>query len=239
MTRHRLQRVAMQWAATLATMRVPDELAEAAAPKSADSLGDLRFRALLSDDDWASLPAPVRRRFSKRLADGCTVVYAGEVSDTYISALGWCLAQLARLVGGPLPTARAVRVPLVVTVTEDMASGGQIWTRLYGRRRGFPQIIHSAKRFAGPTGVEEYLGHGFSMALRIGVRDGALVFESEGYYLSLFGRRRRLPDWLSPGLMTVTHAERGNGQFTFTLELSHPRFGLLVRQSALFREFTP
>jgi hypothetical protein len=238
MTRQRLQRVAMEWAVTLAGMSIPDELREVAAPSSDDSLGDLRFRALLSDDDWASLPLAVRRRFSKRLAGGRTVVYAGEVLETRMSSAGWCLAQLARLVGGPLPTARDARVPSVVTVTEDMASGGQIWTRLYGRRSGFPQIIHSAKRFAGPTGIEEYLGRGFGMALSIGVRDGALVFRSNSYFVEIFGRRMRLPNWLSPGIMTVTHAERGDGQFTFTLEVDHPRFGLLIRQTAAFREFT-
>jgi Domain of unknown function (DUF4166) len=239
MTRQRLQRVAMEWAVTLAGMTIPDELREVAAPQSDDSLGDLRFRALLTDADWASLPLAVRRRFSKRLAGGRTVVYAGEVLETRMSSAGWCLAQLARLVGGPLPTAREAKVPSVVTVTEDMASGGQIWTRLYGRRRGFPQIIHSAKRFAGPTGIEEYLGRGFGMTLGIGVKDGALVFRSDSYFVEIFGRRMRLPNWLSPGIMTVTHAERGNGQFTFTLEVDHPRFGLLIRQSAAFREFTP
>jgi hypothetical protein len=238
MTRQRLQRVAMQWAATLTSMTIPDELREVAAPPPDNSLGDLRFRALLSDADWASLPLAVRQRFSKRLAGGRTAIYAGEVLETYLSGAGWCLAQLARLVGGPLPTARVSRVPSVVTVTEDMASGGQIWTRLYGRRRGFPQIIHSAKRFAGPTGIEEYLGRGFGMALRIGVQDGALVFSSDSYFVEILGRRLRLPNWLSPGLMTVIHAERGNGQFTFTLEVEHPRFGLLIRQAAAFREFT-
>jgi hypothetical protein len=236
MTRQRAQRLAMEWTVALATTQIPDDLSRIAGPPSDDSLGDLRFRALLCDDDWAALPLPVRRRFSKRLAGGRTVVYAGEVLETRMSGPGWCLAQMARLVGGPLPTSRDGKMPSVVTVTEDVASGGQIWTRLYARRSGFPQIIHSAKRFAGPTGIEEYLGHGFGMALRIGVRNGALVFRSESYFLEAFGRRFTLPRWLSPGTMTVTHTERGDGRFEFALEVNHPRFGMLIRQTAAFRE---
>jgi hypothetical protein len=241
MTRQRLQRVAMQWGTVLTSMNIPDELRRVSPPRprSDGSLGDLRFRALLSNEDWASLPLPVRRRFSKRLAGGRTIVYAGEVLETRMSDAGWCLAQLARLIGSPLPTSRETNVPAVVIVTEDMATGGQIWTRLYARRRGFPQIIHSAKRFAGPTGIEEYLGRGFGMALRIGVRDGALVFRSDNYFLKVFGKRFHLPAWLSPGAMTVTHTEQGDGRFEFTLEVNHPRFGLLIRQSAVFRESAP
>jgi len=222
--------------AGLANANVLDDLRGLAAPKPDDSLGDLRFRALLSDDDWASLPLPIRRRFSKRLAGGRTVVYAGEIIETHMSAAGWCLAQLARFVGAPLPLSRAANVPSVVTVTEDMATGGQIWTRLYTRRRGFPQIIHSSKRFAGPTGIEEYLGRGFSMELEIGVRSGALMFRSERYFFRLFGRRFVLPRWLSPGRMTVTHSECGDGRFEFALEVEHPHFGLLIRQVGVFRE---
>ena len=101
-----------------------------------------------------------------------------------------------------------MNVPSVVTVTEDMATGGQIWTRLYARRNGFPQIIHSSKRFSGPTGLEEYLGRGLSVALRVRVRGDAFVFCSDG-------------------------------RFEFRLEVSHPRFGLLISQSAVFREAGP
>ena len=43
-------------------------------PGSAPELGDLRFRALMSEADWAALPLPIRRRFSKRLAGGDTAV---------------------------------------------------------------------------------------------------------------------------------------------------------------------
>jgi len=117
-----------------------------------DELGDLRFRALMSEAEWLALPLTIRRRFSKRLAGGRTVVYVGEVTETRMSRVGFLLAQAARLIGGPLPVSRDAHVPSVVTVTEDVATSGQHWTRLYARRRGFPHIVHSSKRFAGPTG---------------------------------------------------------------------------------------
>jgi Domain of unknown function (DUF4166) len=220
----------------LANMSIPDELRQIPERPADDSLGDLRFRALIADVDWASLPMPVRRRFSKRLAGGRTVVYVGTVAETRMNRVGWCLAQLARLIGGPLPTSQETGMPAVVTVTEDMSSGGQVWTRLYARRRGFPQIIHSVKRFASATGIEEYLGRGFGIALYVGVQDSALVFRSAHYFLQVFGRRFRVPVWLSPGTMTVTHSECGDGKFEFLLEVDHPRFGLLIRQLAVFRE---
>jgi hypothetical protein len=97
-------------------------------------------------------------------------------------------------------------------------------------------VIHSAKRFAGPTGLQEYLGFGLSMELRIAVADAALEFRSTGYALQLAGLRIRLPEWLMPGDLTVTHSDLGSGAFRFTLEIVHPRFGRILRQSVVFRE---
>ena len=201
-----------------------------------DSLGDLRFRALMSEQDWAGLPTAIRRRFSHRVAGGATIVYAGTVIATRMSRAGWCLAQAVRPIGAPLPTSRDHNVASVVAVTEELAGGGQVWTRLYARRAGFPQIIHSAKRFAGPTGLEEHVGWGIGMALTVHAADAALVFRSAGYFVQLFGRRIRLPRWLSPGTLTVTHGELAEGWFSFTLDLVHPRLGGLIRQTAVFRE---
>jgi hypothetical protein len=203
------------------------------------ALGDLRFRALLPDGDWERLPRATRQRFSKRLAGGGTAIYVGEVVEIRLSRIGWWVAQMARLIGGPLPTGVDAHVPSIVTVTEDAATGGQIWTRIYARRSGFPQVIHSAKRFAGPTGLEEYVGFGVGMALRIGVDDQALRFRSAGYFLQVGRRKFRLLALLTPGALTVTHTDLVNGEFRFTLEIIHPRFGTLIHQSAVFREATP
>ena len=208
----------------------------APAPPPAKLIDDHRFRALLSDEDWGRLPLAVWRRFSMRLADGNTIVYVGEVDSADISLAGWCIAQAIRVIGGPLPTAAATGVPMIVAVTEDAATGGQIWTRICSRRHGFPQVIHSSKRFEGPTGLEEYVGFGVSMGLRIFVENEALLFRSAGYSIRLGRLRLPLPEWLTPGDLTVSHSDLGGGAFRFTLEIVHPRFGMLLRQSAVFRE---
>ncbi len=199
-------------------------------------LRDLRFRALLGAGPWSALPADIRNRFSKRLSGNAAATYVGRIVAMRMNRAGRFLSQALRLVGAPLPICLDGDVASVVTVTEDTRTGGQIWTRLYARRAGFPQVIHSAKRFSGPTGLEEYIGFGITMALRPGVEDGALIFRSAGYALNLGRIRLPLPGWLSPGALTVGHRVTGPGTFAFTLSLSHRLFGELLHQEGHYRD---
>ena len=208
-------------------------------PKPDVALGDLRFRNLLSHEEWQALPLAVRKRFSKRLAAGDTVLYAGQVTETRMNRLGWFICQCARLIGSPLPTFTDANITAAVSVTEDARTGGQMWTRLYARRNKFPQVVYSCKRFAGPTGLEEYVGHGVGMALRVHVENGVLLFRSAFYFLEIGPMRLRLPGWLTPGALTVGHDEIGEGRFQFTLNVEHPLFGVLIHQTAVFRETKP
>lgn len=203
------------------------------------AIGDLRFRALAGESAWARLPEPVRARFERHIGPGESLLYSGEVIECRMSRCGLLLAQLARLIGAPLPLARDTLVPAVVTVTEDPARGGQFWTRLYGRGRRVPQVISSSKCFAGPTGLEEHIGRGIGIALRLEVKDEALHFLSDHYFLKLRRARLRLPRWLSPGRMRVSHIDCGHGSFAFVLSLVHPLLGELVRQTAMFEERRP
>jgi hypothetical protein len=208
----------------------------APAPSNSKLFDDHRFRGLLPDEDWGRLPVAIWRRFSTRLGDGKTIVYVGEVDEANCSRIGWWLARAVRVIGGPLPISYETGVPAIVTVTENAQAGGQIWTRIYARNGRFPQVIHSCKRFCGSTGLEEYVGFGVSMALRVCVADDALQFHSAEYSLRIGRLRLALPEWLTPGALTVSHADLGGGEFRFTLEITHPRFGRLLRQSAKFRE---
>ena len=217
-------------------MALPADIAPLGAlepERGPQSLGDIRFRKLLGGQAWARLDPAIQRRFSRRLADGGMAVYTGEVAEIHTSLAGRWLARLAMVIGGPLPLVWVAPAPSVVTVTES-DDGGQVWTRLYARPNGFPQIVHSSKRFAGATGLEEYVGHGIGMALHVAVEDAALIFRSAFYFLAIGERRLRMPRLASPGDLTVTHRELGGGRFAFTLELRHPLFGLLLRQHAVF-----
>ena len=214
--------------------REPIEAAPASPACSDDALYDYRFRRLVPAADWDALPEDVRRRFSKRLAGQAVATYSGEIVWTRLSRPGWLLAQLCRLIGAPLPTETSGPAPAAVAVSEDRASGGQCWTRLYGRACGHPQVIHSAKSFAGPTGLEEHIGGGFGMALTVRAETDALIFASDHYFWRRGGLRLRLPRWLAPGTTIVTHRHLGAGRFAFDLAVVHPLFGELVSQHALF-----
>jgi len=198
---------------------------------------DHRFAALVGHAAWNGLPAAIRKRFGKRLKGGVSVVYQGEVISMRMNLAGRVLAHAARVIGAPLPfDLSSIAQPAVVTVTEDVAGKGQFWIRQYGREAGFPQVVHSSKRFAGPTGLEEHIGYGIGMALRLCVDNDDLLFVSDHYFFQLMGRRIRLPGVLSPGTLVIGHHDLGNHQFRFSLNLTHRLFGQMVQQDAIFND---
>ncbi len=204
--------------------------------KPDEALGDLRFRALLGAEQWAKLPGAVRARFSKRYLPGCSVSYAGVIEDCRMNRAGWLLAQLCRLIGAPLPLDRGGGAAAVVTVTEHTPSGGQVWTRIYARRGGFPQVIHSAKMFSGPTGLEEYVGLGIGIALKVDGSAEGIRFASSHYFIKFGPAHLRLPRWLEPGALRIDHLDRGGGNFLFVLDLRHPLFGQMIHQVGRFTD---
>lgn len=206
-------------------------------PINDNGVGHAKFENILPKEQWQSLPQAVRNRFSKTLGAPEAQLYSGYVINTHRNFPGTVLVHLLRLIGAPLPldTDNADQTA-IVTVTAEPSGNGQIWTRHYGRKTGFPQIIQSAKRFSGSTGLEEYIGFGISMALNLRVEDGTLLFESQYYTLGKGKIRFKLPKFLSPGHLTVSHADHGDGWFEFGLTLIHPLMGTLFKQTIMFRD---
>ncbi|SDX18903.1 protein of unknown function [Ruegeria halocynthiae] len=203
----------------------------------ASSEQDDRFKNLLGAAAWVRLPKAIRHRFSKRLLGDASLAYQGRVTQMRMNPVGRALAFALRVIGAPLPFDRtSIGRSAVVTVTEDAAMGGQFWIRQYGRAAGFPQMVGSSKRFAGPTGLEEYIGFGIGISLKLESTASGLYFISDRYFLKLGQQRLSLPRWACPGVLTVGHEELGSGQFRFTLELTHPLFGELIWQDATFHD---
>jgi hypothetical protein len=199
--------------------------------------GEERFRRLLGEVAWTVLPEATRRRFAHKLESGESVIYRGVTVFLRMTPLGRLLAQAARLIGAPLPLdARSEARPAVVAVTAHPSGNGQVWTRIYARGAGFPQMVNSTKRFSGPTGLEEHVGGGVSMSLALSVEDGALLFRSVDYFFNVFGMRLRIPRELAPGAMAIGHRDLGEGAFEFTLALTHPRLGRLIEQTTIFTD---
>ena len=202
------------------------------------ALIDPRYARLIGGAAWRALPAAVRARFAKRLGAGDAALYRGQVVHSRANLPGRILANLLRPLGAPLPLDwDNAGAAAVVSVTEDAHGDGQFWLRQYGRTgAGFPQVVRSTKRFAGPTGCEEWVTGWLGMSLRVRAVPDGLTFTSERYLLRLFGQRVALPRALTPGTLTVGHHARNDGTFDFTLRLDHTLFGTLLDQRIRFHD---
>lgn len=198
---------------------------------------DQRFKNLMKKRDWEKLPDAIKRRFSKRIKRGQSIAYQGRVSVMRMNPIGRALASIARIIGAPLPyDASCEGRSAVVIVTEDQGAHGQYWIRQYNRANGFPQTVGSSKRFSGPTGLEEYIGYGIAMSLRLEASARELRFVADRFFLKLGNLRVLLPKFLEPGRLVIGHRELGHGYFLFSLDLRHPLLGELIHQEAVFHD---
>ncbi len=187
------------------------------------------FQALLGSSAWRRLPRAIRERFTG-LVSGC---FSGRLIKRRSTWQGDLLVQLGRLIGSPLPSGSGA-TDVVVSVAQNKTLSGAIWTRVY-QREGFPQVINSVKRFAGPTGLEEYLGFGVVMALAVSVEQRALRFDSAGFYLARGRWRIRLPLPIEMKVLHEVSEEGPASAFAFALTIRF-RNQEIIHHYAVFSE---
>ena len=192
------------------------------------------FQALVGDAGWRRLHADVRRRFAPGHA-ATAIRYRGHL-DVRHSTIGLIFAALAQLIGGPLPLRQAYCAPTDVRVWDDRR-GGVVWERKLHLRPGEdPACIRSTKR-CGPNGsLLECVEGGLGMVLTVFEDEGALVFESRGYFLALAGLRVPIPSFLTPGRCRVAHTAIAPTRFRFTMAMDHPVWGRTFHQTGLFED---
>jgi len=196
---------------------------------------DGSYKAVLGNKAWRSLKPEIRSRFSVKPAAQGSIRYRGTMHRVELSFMGWLFAQFCRLFGTPLATARGRDVPVVIELVPDERVGGTAWLRHYDFGDKRPFTVTSTKRFDVNGMLAEHIGHGFSMGLRVFEQRGDLIFVSLGYFFQVAGRRLRIPDWLTPGVTTVTHQQLHGKRFRFTLSVDHPLLGRTIYQRGEFQ----
>ena len=200
----------------------------AAGPVVPDALD---LAALVGAAGWSRLPAAVRRRFGREHG---AATYVGRMA-LRCSPAGRLFAALARAFSSPLSGATNDAVPASVRVFGD-GRGGMVWERSFHTPgRGRPHVVRSVKQM-GTGGLEERTDGGLGMELHAFEEDGALVFESQAFFLALGRLRLRVPALLTPGTCRVVHTDLGDGLFRFDLDLVHPLWGRTFHQSGVFAD---
>ena len=192
----------------------------------------LDLAALVGPAGWARLPSAVHRRFG---AGHGAASYVGRMA-LRCSPAGRVFAVLARAFGSPLAGVTDDAVPTSVRVFDD-GRGGMVWERrFHTREAGAPHVVRSTKELGADGGLVERTDGGLGMDLRAFEDDGALVFESRGFFLALGRLRLRVPALLTPGTCRVAHTDLGDGLFRFDLDMVHPLWGRTFHQSGVFAD---
>ena len=185
----------------------------------------LDIAGLLSPAAWLGLPASLRRRF----AVGHGPLRFHGTMDLHRSRAGAVFAVLARCLGAPLPLRHETGAAVTVSVCAD--GDGIAWERRLGH-----QVVRSVKS-AGPGGtVLERTRGGLGMVLDVTAEDGALVFTSRSFFLSVGRWRLPVPAALTPGRCRVAHRAIDDTRFRFTLTMTHPFWGTTFRQDGVFTD---
>jgi len=190
----------------------------------------LDLAALVGPAAWSRLPAALQRRFA---ANHAPVTYRGRL-DIRCSPLGRVLAWLVKPFRSPLVAANATGVPTTVRVSP--VGTGVLWERSF---EGGVGHVCSTKELDSTGRLCERTHGGLGMTLRVYERDGALVFESQRYFLALGRLHIVIPRLLSPGTCRVEHCDQGDEQFRFTLSMTHPLWGETFHQSGVFKDPSP
>jgi hypothetical protein len=191
------------------------------------------FATLVGPFGWRRLHPEVRRRFSDGHAHAVTYPGRLEVERNWAGLL---FALTAKLFGGPLPVARAADAAAIVCVRNN-GQGGVVWERWLELRKGSaPLRIASTKQTDDSGRLLECVEGGLGMVLRVFEQNRGLVFESQSYFVTLFGRRIPLPHAVTPGVCRVEHHHVSDGQFRFAMTVVHPLFGRTFSQTGIFHD---
>lgn len=186
-------------------------------------------------EDWFLLDPAIRERFERDPHEGEEIAYEGVMHTIRRSKMGWLFANLTRAIGNPLTPYQGADIPMDVILHKKSGHSGVYWKRIYRFPDKKPYVVSSVKKEGRNGEMMECVGGGFGMLLDIHGAGKALHFESTRYFWQIGRMRIPLPHWLSPGQTHVIHTDLGNGDFMFTLSMTHLMLGETFFQEGTFR----
>lgn len=185
-------------------------------------------------DDWDNLHSNIQKRFAHDPQEGEVIHYWGKI-DTVRSCAGWLFAHITCLVGNPLTPYHGKDVPLDVRLFRKGATEGICWERTYHFTGKKPYVVTSIKKTGKAGEMLECVGGGFGMVLDVYAQDQQLHFKSTRYFWQCRLLRVYLPHIITPGQTHVIHADIGEGNFRFTISMTHLWLGRTFFQDGIFR----
>lgn len=190
---------------------------------------------------WSRLHPHIQQRFDKNPLPGKPLNYTGTLTELTCSRVGRVLGYLTMpLIQGALMPYNDANFPVDIQVYSKENCASIFKQRIY-RLNGRKPVQFTSHMLESAKGeVLEYvgMGMGLGMKLLLDVRDGNLHFESDGYFLQLFGVRIALPGLLTPGKTFLCHRNNSANQFDIRIEIRHALFGTTFTQAGVFREVT-
>jgi hypothetical protein len=203
--------------------------------KPLKSEGEL-FKKILGDR-WLCLHTDIQKRFEKNPIHGTPLYYEGILDELYCSIWGKLLGYITRpLIHGALIPHTAHHFPVHIQVYSKIDCPYIFKERIYFLPDRTPITFTSYMRESEKGEVLEYVGSGLGMKLIVFEKDSNLHFKSDGYFWDIGLFRIPIPDILSPGKTYLTHVNQGHDQFSISIIIKHPVFGIMFKQTGTFHE---
>lgn len=183
---------------------------------------------------WQKLNPNIQKRFETEPTLGKATIYEGSMLEMRRSFMGWLFASLTKIIGNPLSSYEGTNVPMEVALFKKPNKEGVYWQRTYLIPNKKPYVVVSSKQESKAGEMLECVGGGFGMKLHVYEENQELHFKSYRYFWKVLKYKIPLPNWLTPGQTHVIHTDLGNGEFTYTISMTHQQLGQTFYQHGVF-----
>lgn len=180
-------------------------------------------------EDWHNLPPVIQRHY--QITDRQTSCIEGEMHINYPGFM-FPMICLIHLLGGLV----LWRGEAVHTRVQKTARGLNLhWQRFMTYPDSKSDYFGSEMRYLAEHELIEHIGFGFGLRLIVEVKDGDLLYRSNGHFWQCGKFVLTLPDWLLLGSATISEHALSEQEFYLDFRIQHPWWGETYSYQGDFR----